>query len=880
MAKSSSKSSVKAPSKSSAKKASHHKKTSEKSTSTGYPFQPDNDELEEISIPKRLSVLPLRDVVIYPYMIYPILIGRESSLNAVSASMNRDRFVFLAAQKDENIDEPTKDDIYTYGTVAKIIQLVKLPNNLVKILVEGFAQGRCKKFFNAKNNIIEAEIEIASTDIDEESQEFGAMMRHAHEAFIEYIKANRNIPPEAAIAFENLEEPVRKLYYASAHLQLDVEQKQSILNEWSLQEQYFRLVSILTSEIELMKLELDIDSRVQETIQKSQKKYFIQEQIRALQQELGDDDDGLPETTKLRNAIEEAGMPDTVKAKALEEFDKLRKTPSMSPEYGVLRNYVDWLLALPWSKKTHDVLDIDHVRTILDEDHYGLEKIKERVLEYIAVMNLVNSVRGQILCFVGPPGVGKTSLAKSIARALGRSFVRIALGGIRDEAEIRGHRRTYIGSMPGKIIQSMKRAGTVNPVILLDEVDKMSADFRGDPSSAMLEVLDPEQNSTFNDHYLEVDYDLSKVLFIATANVKYDIPLPLLDRMEVIELSSYVEHEKKEIAVRHILPKQLERHGMKHFKINVQDDAITTLIREYTRESGVRNLERQIASIIRKLAKSAVTDIAKEEARLRDESRTKAQAKITAGSTAKKVASQTESAVPGESTGNPSSSTETSPYRPKAEKIVASRKVIVNTKTVHEYLKTPPYRQRANALEDRIGVVTGLAWTSVGGDILPVEITIMQGKDKLTLTGKLGDVMKESAMAALSYVRANAESLGVPLDFGKDQDIHIHVPEGAIPKDGPSAGITMTMALISAASKRPARGDIAMTGEVTLRGNILAIGGLNEKLLAAKRHGIRTVLIPKENEGDLAEISKEILDGLTVIPVEHISVALPYVLRS
>ncbi len=835
------------------------------------PFLQDNDELEEISIPKRLSVLPLRDVVIYPYMIYPVLIGRESSLNAISAAMNRDRFIFLAAQKDENVDEPSKDDIYTSGTIAKIIQLVKLPNNLVKILVEGIAQGRCKRFVSSKENVMEADIEVADTEIEEITPEFEAILRHAHEAFIEYIKANRNIPPEAAIAFENLEDPVRKLYYASAHLQLDVEQKQSILNEWTLQEQYFRLVSILTSEIEMMKLEMDIDTRVQETIQKSQKKYFIQEQIRALQQELGDEDDGSPETSKLRTAIEEAGMPELVKAKALEEFDKLRKTPTMSPEYGVLRNYVDWLLALPWTKKTTDDLDIEHVKSILDEDHYGLEKIKERVLEYIAVMNLVNSIRGQILCFVGPPGVGKTSLAKSIDRALGRSFVRIALGGVRDEAEIRGHRRTYIGSMPGNIVQSLKRAGTVNPVILLYEVDKMSADFRGDPSSAMLEVLDPEQNSTFNDHYLEVDYDLSKVLFIATANVKYDIPLPLLDRMEVIELSSYLEHEKKQIAMRHILPKQLERHGMKDFKISVQDDAIRMLIREYTRESGVRNLERQLASVIRKLAKSAVSSIAKEEIRLRDEAAAKAGAK-----TAKKVSAKASTST--DSTSESTSPTP-NPYRIKAEKIVASRKIVVDTALVQEFLKTPPYRQRANELQDRIGVVTGLAWTSVGGDILPVEVTIMQGKDKLTLTGKLGDVMKESAMAALSFVRANAEALGVPSEFAKDQDIHIHVPEGAIPKDGPSAGITMTMALISAAAKRPVRGDVAMTGEITLRGNVLAIGGLNEKLLAAKRHGIRTVLIPKENERDLAEMSKEILEGLTIIPIEHAQTALPHVLK-
>lgn len=803
------------------------------------------------AIPKRLTVLPLRDIVIYPYMIFPVLIGRESSLKAVAEALDRDKFIFLAAQKDASIEDPTKEDIYRYGTVAKIIQLLRLPNNLnlMKILVDGVTQGRIKKFY-ANRECIEAEVEVnAIQTYEEEDAEFQAMVRHAGELFGDYVKMNRNVPPEVMAAYENITDPVRKLYYAAANLQQDVAIKQRILERTALNEQYFELISILTSELEVLQLEQDIDTRVHETIQKAQKRFYVMEQIRALQQELGDDDEAFPELAKIREKIDSSGMKEEVQTKALEEFEKLKKIPVMSPEFGVLRNYLDWLTSVPWSEETPDNLDLDHARTILDEDHYGLDQVKERILEYIAVLNLTHNVRGQVLCFSGPPGVGKTSLARSIARALGRKFVRISLGGVRDEAEIRGHRRTYIGSMPGKIIQSMKRAGTVNPVILLDEVDKMSMDFRGDPSSALLEVLDPEQNHSFNDHYLEVDYDLSKVLFITTANVKYEIPAPLLDRMEAIDLSSYLEHEKIEIARRHILPKQIEKNGLAGYNIRFTEEALQLMVHEYTKEAGVRNLERQIASVLRKLGKNIVREIRDEEKALQTKKITRKKAEVK----------------------DPGS---------EAIATVQKREHVVTAETLHEFLKVPLFRKRRSDLTAQIGVATGLAWTSVGGDILPVEVTIMPGQEKITLTGKLGDVMKESAMAAFSFVRSHASSLGVPEDFYKEREIHLHVPEGAIPKDGPSAGITMTIALISAASRRPVRGDIAMTGEITLRGNILAIGGLNEKLVAAKAAGIRTVLIPKENEIDLQEMNPHITEGLEVIPVSHILEAVPVAIIS
>jgi ATP-dependent Lon protease len=775
---------------------------------------------ELASINNRLPVLPLRDVVIYPYMVYPVLVGRETSMRAANYSHETHKLIFLVAQKDPKIEEPKPDDLYSEGTIAKIIQVLKLPNGLLKIIVDGLAHGVIKNFID-NPNFLEAEIEIISHEV-EEGPELDALVRHMSNLFTEYIKLNRNIPGDIVAAFENLTDPARKLYFAAANIQQNVEVKQSILKELTLKDKFYKIIKILNSEIDILKIEKEIDMKVQENIQKAQRKFLIQEQIRILQDELGEEEEVSPEFQKLRDKIKKAKMPKEVEEKALEELNKLKKTPPMSPESTVIRNYLDWLIDLPWSKRTKDNLDLDHVRKILDEDHYGLEKPKERILEHIAVLNLVKEMRGQILCFCGPPGVGKTSLAKSIARALGRKFVRISLGGVRDEAEIRGHRRTYIGSMPGKIIQSMKKAGVINPVMLLDEIDKMSMDFRGDPSAAMLEVLDPEQNYAFNDHYLDVDYDLSKVLFITTANVRYNIPLPLQDRMEIIELPGYLEHEKLEIAKRHIIPKQLKEHGLDKFDIKFNDDAILRIIREYTREAGVRNLEREITSVLRKIAKEIALEKSKNK-NIKDVSR------------------------------------------------------VITGENIQSYLGVPKFRVKKISAENRIGTAIGLAWTSVGGDILNVEVTVMNGPERFTLTGQLGDVMKESAQAALSYIRSNAELLGLDPNFYRGKEIHIHLPEGAIPKDGPSAGITMTIAMISAIKRIPARSDVAMTGEITLRGNVLPIGGLTEKLLAAQRYGIKKVLIPKDNLTDLADIPESVKKPLKIIPIEKIIDAIPHV---
>ncbi|HEY6953523.1 MAG TPA: endopeptidase La [Bacteroidota bacterium] len=782
------------------------------------------------NIPTTLPVLPLRDVVVFPYMIFPVLVGRESSLRAANEALERSKNIFLVAQKSSNTDEPTSEDVYQQGTVAKIIQMLKLPNGLMRILVDGVVQATVKKFI-PNPSFLEAEIAINRAELPA-GHEIDALVRHVSALFAEYVRLNRNIAPEVLMSFEAIREPQRRLYYIASNLIQTVEVKQGLLAIPTLREQLYELSKTLTKEVDILKIEREIDGKVQDNIQKSQRKFFIQEQIRILQDELGDDE-ASPELIKLKDQLLKAKMPKEAEEKALEEFNKLKKTPPMSPEFTVTRNFLDWLVAVPWQKRTKDNLEVEHVRKILDTDHYGLEKPKERILEHIAVLNLVKEMRGQILCFVGPPGVGKTSLAKSIARALGRKLVRISLGGIRDEAEIRGHRRTYIGSMPGKIIQSMKRAGVVNPVILMDEVDKMSMDFRGDPSAALLEVLDPEQNVAFNDHYLEVDYDLSKVMFITTANVRYQIPLPLQDRMEIIELPGYLEHEKREIAKRHIIPKQIEEHGLNEKNVAIEDSAITKIIQEYTREAGVRNLEREIASVCRKVAKELVL------ARGRN--------------------------------GHEKT-------RGKRKKTPARReRIIVTAEKVEQYLGVPKFRKKEAERERRIGSVTGLAWTSVGGDILNVDVTIMRGAERLTLTGQLGEVMKESAQAALSYIRSNPRTFGINPDFYKGREIHIHLPEGAIPKDGPSAGITMAMAIISAASNRAARNDIAMTGEITLRGNVLPIGGLNEKLLAAQRSGIKTVIIPRDNVKDLSEIPQRVKDGLTIVSVEKIEEAINYV---
>lgn len=793
------------------------------------------------AVPEKLTVLPLRDVIIFPNMIYPILIGRNSSLKSVAEAVERHKFIFLTTQKDSKIEEPGFPDIHKNGTIAKIIQVLRLPNNLLKVLVEGLFQGKIVKEYKHAD-YLEAKIERVEISYNLDDKELLASIRLSRELFEKYIKSDMNTPPDLLNAYDNIEDPLQKMYFITSNIKSSLEKKQKVLQYKSFKRQLFELNQILHEEIDLLNLENEIDSKVQDSMQKSQKKFFIQEQIRALQNELGEDIELSPELIAIKEMIDKANLPKQAKEKADEEFERLKKTPSMSPEFSVNRTFLEWLTQVPWNKETDDIYDISHVKNILDEDHYNLEKPKERILEFIAVLNLAGKLKKQILCFVGPPGVGKTSLAKSIARAMGRNFVRFSLGGIRDEAEIRGHRRTYIGAMPGKIIQSMKRAGSSNPVILLDEIDKMSMDFRGDPSSALLEVLDPEQNVAFNDHYLEVDYDLSNVLFITTANVKYDIPLPLLDRMEIIELSSYLDPEKLQIARRHIVPKIIKEFGLNSTNIDFTDEAILKIIREYTRESGVRNLEREISSVLRKLTKEIVME-------------------YDAGRKSK-TERKTHLAK-----------------NPHFKKVFANKTFQINSEKIEEFLKAPKFKDRREDLEDKTGIATGLAWTSVGGEILPVEVTIMPGAEKLTLTGKLGDVMKESAMAALSFVRSNAKELGVNSDFNKKKEIHIHVPEGAIPKDGPSAGITMTLALISAAKGMKLRGDLAMTGEVNLRGQVLAIGGLKEKLLAAKRIGINTVLVPEDNYRDLNDFDDEIKSNVEIIPVKNIFDALPHAFR-
>ncbi len=801
----------------------------------------ENIEETNISIPIILSILPLRDIVIFPYMIYPILIGRASSIQAISEAMEKDKFIFLTAQKDPTIEDPDFEDIYEYGTTAKILQVVKLPNNLLKVLIEGLYHSKIVKPLKKAEYLL-AEIAPVETQFDENDQELIALVRRASELFYNYVRSHRLLSPDIYTAFENIKDPIRKLFFASVNIHVSVPVKQKILEKSNLKEQYFELNSILTSELEILKIEEEIDTKVQSQIQKTQKKYYIQEQIRALQKELEEEEESLPEIAQLKEAIEKANMPEHAYKKAIEELERLKKTPTMSPEYSVNRTYLEWLTSLPWSTKTEDNFSIEHVKKILDEDHYDLEKPKERILEYIAVLNVAGSLKRQILCFVGPPGVGKTSLARSIARALGRKFVRFSLGGVRDEAEIRGHRRTYVGAMPGKIIQAMKKAGTINPVILLDEIDKMSMDFRGDPSAALLEVLDPEQNVAFQDHYIEVDYDLSNVLFITTANVKYEIPLPLLDRMEIIELSSYLEPEKLEIAKRHIIPKIKEEFGIEELNIEINDEAILKIIREYTRESGVRNLERELASVFRKTIKEIILEFENKNG--------------SSGETSYNTALR---------------------ENPKFKRFIKRKKFVIDEKKVEEYLKVPKFKFKKENLEPKVGVAIGLAWTIVGGDIMPIEVSIMPGQERLTLTGQLGEVMKESAKAALSFIRSNYKDLKVPKNFFQRKEIHIHFPEGAIPKDGPSAGITIATALLSAASGIPVRGDVAMTGEITLRGNILPIGGLNEKLLAAKRSDINTVIIPKDNEPDLAEVNEFVKKDLKIIFVKHFTEAIPYV---
>ncbi len=764
-----------------------------------------------------IPVLPLRDIVVFPHMIVPLFVGREKSIKALEEAMAGEKNVLLAAQKDAQLDEPAPDEIHGIGTLSHILQMLRLPDGTVKVLVEGQKRVRLTDY-----TITEDYFAASYEELDylaPVSPELEALMRSIVERFERYAKLNKKVPQEVLATLSTINEAGKFSDTVAAHLMVKLEDKQELLETVDVAERMEAVLAVLETEIEILQIERKIRSRVKRQMEHTQKEYYLNEQMRAIQKELGEKDEAKAELQELEEKIKEAGMPEEVNERAVKELRRLKMMAPMAAEATVVRNYIDWLISVPWSHHTEDKLDIVEAEIILDEDHYGLKKVKERILEYLAVHQLVGQLKGPILCFVGPPGVGKTSLAKSIARSIGRNFVRLSLGGIRDEAEIRGHRRTYIGALPGRIIQSMKRAESMNPVFLLDEVDKMSMDFRGDPSSALLEVLDPEQNGTFSDHYMEVDYDLSKVMFITTANSLDPIPGPLRDRMEVIRIAGYTEPEKLNIAKQFLVKKQTEANGLTDENVLFQDKGILEVIQGYTRESGVRNLEREIASLCRKVAREVVKD--------REN----------------------------------------------------TKRITITPKVVGKFLGVPKFKHSEIEEKDRVGLTTGLAWTEVGGEILQTEVTILEGKGNLILTGKLGDVMQESARAAVSYVRSRALELGLPRDFYQKVDIHVHVPEGAIPKDGPSAGITLATSLASALTGRPVRFDIAMTGEITLRGRVLKIGGLKEKLLAANRGGVSEVIIPKENVMDLTEVPKEILKGLTIHNVESMDEVLELALK-
>jgi ATP-dependent Lon protease len=754
-------------------------------------------------------VLPLRDIVVFPHMIVPLFVGREKSIHALEEVMKDDKQILLVAQKNASQDDPGRDDIYRVGTVSSVLQLLKLPDGTVKVLVEGNSRAQIKGFVD-NPRFFQVQAEMLS-DKEVEPREIEALSRAVVGQFEQYVKLNKKVPPEVLVSLNQIDDPSKLADTIAAHLSLKIAEKQEVLETGTLTERLERLYGFMEAEISVLQVEKRIRSRVKRQMEKTQREYYLNEQMKAIQKELGELEDGKDEASELEERIKKTRLSKEAREKAKGELKKLRTMSPMSAEATVVRNYLDWLLSIPWKKRTKISKDIKHAQQVLDNDHYGLDKVKERIVEYLAVQQRVDKMKGPILCLVGPPGVGKTSLGKSLAKATGRNFVRFSLGGVRDEAEIRGHRRTYIGSMPGKIVQSMKKAKSSNPLFMLDEVDKMGADFRGDPSSALLEVLDPEQNSSFNDHYLEVDYDLSDVMFVCTANT-LRMPQPLLDRMEIIQLPGYTEDEKIEIAKRHLLPKQQEQHGLKGEEWSINDDALMDLVRYYTREAGVRNLEREIANLARKGVKEIVGG-------------EKKQVKIT---------------------------------RRNLDKYAGVRK----------------FRYGEAELEDLIGVTTGLAWTEVGGELLSIEAVVVPGKGKMTITGKLGDVMQESVQAAKSYVRSRAPMLGIPRDTFEKVDIHIHVPEGATPKDGPSAGVAMAVSIISVLTKIPVRASVAMTGEITLRGRVLPIGGLKEKLLAALRGGLKTVLIPKDNEKDLAEIPDNVKRGLKIVPVATVDEVL------
>jgi ATP-dependent Lon protease len=768
--------------------------------------------------PQMMPVLPLRDVVVYPYMVIPLFVGRDKSIKALEAAMDDDKQILLAAQKNASQDEPEPEDLYRIGTVANILQLLKLPDGTIKVLVEGSERAKVLQFittddfYQAQVTAIEAE----AIEIDEREGE--VLMRSVLAQFDQYVKLSKKVPPEILSSLAGIEEPGRLADTIAAHMSLKIEEKQKILEIGDLYKRLEHLIALMEAEIDLLQVEKRIRGRVKRQMEKSQREYYLNEQMKAIQKELGDmDEGGGNELDELARKIEKAGMSKEAKEKAETELGKLKMMSPMSAEATVVRNYIDWLVNVPWKKRTKVRNDLAKAEEILEADHYGLEKVKERILEYLAVQQRAKKVKGPILCLVGPPGVGKTSLGKSIARATNRKFIRMSLGGVRDEAEIRGHRRTYIGAMPGKIVQNLAKVETRNPLYLLDELDKMSMDFRGDPASALLEVLDPEQNNTFNDHYLEVDYDLSDVMFVATSN-SLNIPGPLLDRMEVIRLAGYTEDEKYHIAERYLVQKQIKMTNLKESEIRISESAIRDIIRYYTREAGVRNLEREISKICRKVVKQILLD-------------------------------------PG------------------------TKKVNVTSRNLEKILGVRRFRYGKAEEMDQIGQVTGLAWTEVGGELLTIEAVRMPGKGKHSVTGQLGDVMKESIQAAMSVVRSRAKVLGLDPEFYSNSDIHIHVPEGGVPKDGPSAGVGMCTALVSVLTGIPVRADVAMTGEITLRGEVLPIGGLKEKLLAAHRGGIKTVLIPEENTRDLVDIPKNIKQNLDIKPVRWIDDVLEIALQ-
>jgi len=761
---------------------------------------------------RELPLLPLRGMLVFPHMTVHLEVGREKSLSAVNEAMTRDRLIVLASQKDTVVEQPEPQDIYTIGTLAEVKQLVKLPSGTYRVLVSGVARCRVEQFLRVEP-FFRVEMEEYPEE-EERTPEIEAMMRAVNQQFDRFVKVSRRLPAEAVISVADIADPGRfaDTVAAQLHLVLKMEDKQAILERVDLRDRLIFIGEVLNREIEIIELERKISLRVRKQMEKTQKEYYLREQLKAIHQELGDKEDRASEVEEYREKLKALTLPDAVRERAEKELDRLEKMPPMAAEAVVVRTYLDWIVALPWMVETDDRLDVAVAQRILDEDHHGLNKVKERILEYLAIRQLAQNMRGPILCLVGPPGTGKTSLAKSVARALERKFVRISLGGVRDEAEIRGHRRTYVGALPGRILQGMRQAGSKNPVFLMDEVDKLTSDFRGDPAAALLEVLDPEQNHSFSDHYLELPFDLSKVLFITTANTTYSIPRALLDRMETIHLTGYTEPEKLHIAKSFLLPKVLKEHGLRTEDLELSDNAIRRIIEQYTREAGVRNLEREISSISRKVARE----------------------------------------------------------------IVEGRKppVRVSAQNLHTYLGAPRFRCGAAEEKDQVGVATGVAVTDAGGDVMPIEVTVMSGKGNLILTGKLGEIMRESAQAALSYVRARSRALGLPDDFHERYDLHVHIPEGALPKEGPSAGISICAALVSALTGRLIRHDVAMTGEITLRGRVLPVGGVKEKILGAHRAGIPTIVLPRENEKDLEEVPAEVRRKMVFVYVEHMDEVL------